>query len=803
MSNVSSLRRRRKSPPLLIQLSCLLASIALIRSMWQSVVLTHRSATNSGEFNVPRYLADTTDRRRQRSRVKRPRVKKGNHQWASRVKRHVDELLIPSVTEAKDYTSYWKQLCRGEKKLSSKSRVLISGIATHTLAAELALALSNECHVESIVGLSSQGARDQSIPPRIAYLLRHLPKFQFLHRDVLFSQESLDEIITTLQPTHVIHFEATTLFTAESMAHVPLTVQVRQSLNELERLGRAIVNYQPNDTALFVYVSTPPTSGSGIHSHSAHNILLQTFRTHFHLDAVHLKLPRIYGPFHESAFSLESLIPGSNAQMLSPQTHLAHVSDCVESLVATLSGAKTKAFDLPQIKIPRSFIISAKDIVKKFRNNTDVGTSKLINDRSRMLLSWYHHDTFPFDNSDNVQSNITKSLFRKALAMTNRRLTADTTAGISLLQRRHHAVFPCGSECAINSLCQTTSPWTPLLSITQNITENCRFVLYTTNFEKNMSDLPLLKEYTRVLIPWPKDLLCQVAFVSGKSTLVGSLIDEERKAGGDWKSLNGNVQYNGWNLVWLPNDDDTSLSEADYLFPKLSPRPFFAQNVTKSMFLEPWDYGNFLPLTVIWFLLAKQMDAKKLDERVKRVQRSGTSVSDYVTFPPEPARHVALFLHSLGIPSSLIESSPMEAIALFLLKKKGLALDRVLPLRQLEYYDFAKTRYDFEIPDSYMLIHNLDSDRSRRLRCEWYEEHLFWSTQQNNRDLEDLSLGYVLGRWRAEQRLVSNDEYSERWGHRIVDIAKGDLLDVSNSSEYQPSQYFVKFHPPAKFRDDL
>ena len=203
------------------------------------------------------------------------------------------------------------------------------------------------------------------------------------------------------------------------------------------------------------------------------------------------------------------------------------------------------------------------------------------------------------------------------------------------------------------------------------------------------------------------------------------------------------------------------------------------------------------PLQVIWFLLNKSLDAKSQKARTTRVMRSGTSIGKSVGLPPTPARHVALFAHNYGISHVDLEERQAGAIARFVLEQKGQGPERDWPRRQLEFYDHALEMYPFRLVDTFLVIHNLQSNRSRRLRCEWYEEQLFWSHEDDrNRDLEDLSLAFVLAKWRKQQRLIPLDD---TWGERIVDPTKGDVVDPDPYGP-SPSQYFVKLHNPMKAR---
>ena len=228
--------------------------------------------------------------------------------------------------------------------------------------------------------------------------------------------------------------------------------------------------------------------------------------------------------------------------------------------------------------------------------------------------------------------------------------------------------------------------------------------------------------------------------------------------------------------------------------PKIAPGSFMSHNVTKAVYLEPENIQMLPSLPILWFLMSKQLDQRKIPGRDKIVRRSGTSVENTVHIPGVPAKHVALFSHWFASQ----EYSTAGSIAKDLLDQKGIGWERSWPHQQMSFYDYAMRDYEFLVPDTFLLVHNVQSDRSRRLRCEWYQEQLFWAgdnpEEHRNRDLEDIALAFVLGQWRAEGRLIPSEE---TWGERMMtdDEMKGRKEDDSMSS-----QYFVKMHRPMSVR---
>jgi hypothetical protein len=321
------------------------------------------------------------------------------------------------------------------------------------------------------------------------------------------------------------------------------------------------------------------------------------------------------------------------------------------------------------------------------------------------------------------------------------------------------------------------------------------------DFSKQLNDLILLSDMQGDRnISYPRDTVCQVAYVSGRSKLVSSLLSKHKKLlllqskNNDTVTLRGNsskltfwngrLVHNGWTVLWLKHHDKSTMTEAEYMMPKIAPASLFATNVTRAIYLEPEKFV-FLPLRpVMWYLMAKQLDSKFQMARLKHVRGRDELL------PSEPPRHAALFAHDLyaspkmvlRIAETVDATSYLNRMAKYILLQKGLGVERMWPRRQLEFYAHlmalpshhgaGTVSFQLRWPDTFLLIHKLQSDRSRRLRCEWYEEQLFWNRtgistdvkvtkDGRNRDLEEISLAYVLAKMRMEKRLVPDDS---AWG---------------------------------------
>lgn len=735
----------------------------------------------------------------------------------------------------------YAKLCQG---LDADSRVLISGISAHPLGTELAARLGHECQVRHIHGILHQDW-EADVLPRMAFLMKNHPNFT-VHPDTLWSQQALDRLVETLAPTHVVHLETTTLSspTNSSTTTISMDSAVRQSLLAIERIGRALGRLALDARVVHVTgktrVLSPPLRVLDTAVLQTFPLEWQTFRQHFLVDIVQLELPPIYGPFTQSVLDADAILEAIDKEESSSTNNyeyskdrpsfMIHVDDAVDTIVTTLTQPSMGSTELPILQVPHSVWATEPQIVAATMNETaTTGTTRLLNDRSKLLLSWDHQNKWPFEDTNNAYgiNDTRRTIVRKALAMTNRRLGKDKLIGISWLQRRATSLMPCTCECAENAPCLESTVWTKeILEMSRNLTEDCKFIIYTSELSTELRSLPDFNDSAKNNFQWPQETLCQVAYVSDKSALVERL----QKANPNEEGRSFTLQHGFWTLVLVPGSE-SELPESDLMLPKMAPRPLFHRNVTKAMHL--WapemleDDGNqsrsrFPPRPIAWFLMSKHLDAKRQLARLRIGKRSGTSVPLEYWSPEVPARHISLFTNIIGTSSRTLARSSLLSMAKLYIEKQGrhpqdaLAVeDDELPMRQLEYYQLAhETTYPItELPNTYMLIHSLEtSQHSKRLRCEWYEEHLVWNQEvalpkkkkaakRRPLYLEDLALAHLLAKRRAQGTLVPFDD--EKWGERLVDTkdfypAPRPPSLPNNETIPLPSQYFVKLFAPSK-----
>jgi hypothetical protein len=191
-------------------------------------------------------------------------------------------------------------------------------------------------------------------------------------------------------------------------------------------------------------------------------------------------------------------------------------------------------------------------------------------------------------------------------------------------------------------------------------------------------------------------------------------------------SLNGKVQWKNWTLVFV-DGDAANMSEAEYTLLKISPKRFFSDTVSRAMYVQP----NRFPVPPFESLSGyfKSLDPSPKAAGRTKEYRSGVIFSSLeATFPNVPAKsQVGVYVQDL-------------------IQREGIRPNAELLSRQVSFYTYAAhfvqngvRRPDYEMKSTVykdgfpfhwlktaMIVHDLRETESRDLRCEWYDEHLFW-----------------------------------------------------------------------------
>uniref|UniRef100_A0A7S4AU13 Uncharacterized protein n=1 Tax=Pseudo-nitzschia australis TaxID=44445 RepID=A0A7S4AU13_9STRA len=469
-------------------------------------------------------------------------------------------------------------------------------------------------------------------------------------------------------------------------------------------------------------------------------------------------------------------------------------------------------------------------------NSKDQKRKTVVNKTLLPILAWQYKRYNPYQDPIDFDFSPVENVQISTLGLVNTRhqLLEDSktmhSVAISQLERRQHDMFPCITTCASYVKC-TESVWDTKVSIAKQATQDCNFVLYTVDFSSTLETIPVMRESIND-VPWPRDSFCQLAFVSSSSTIVQNATQEkvnaeenDAKGEGNVKERidewNGKVSNNGWTLVWIDEDED-SIPPMDSVLPKIVPETLMHESVQYVFYLETQHFEILPPMQLMWFLMGRQLiSAEKTKKDV-----SLESHKEWLI----PEQHIALFSHTYKDTDveHLDQSRPdfMVRAAQFILEqntkinesKRDDQMQQLKNTRQLQAYANSlmwrkEEAVKFELVDTPLMIYPIYNRRGRQLRCEWYEEQLFWSNEDNI-NLEGLSLSYVLYRWHRQKRLFPKID-DERWGEMIMLGENGktlprsaakfkNLVDkVEGRKEMGPlfdPLHFVKLHSPLNAR---
>ncbi len=679
-------------------------------------------------------------------------------------------------------------------------RVVIAGILSHPVAAELAIKLAEGCGVRHIFGISNHLLSTEE-SARLEFLLHEIPSLQIKFGRGSLGSRATDELFESFSPSHVFYFHED--FDEEN----PFVFRSRS--NQLEQICNTIVkmNFKSAQkdvrTRLLFVTSHLPEANKSSLSVTIATIMLGTYRAKYHLYASVLHLPYIFGPFTEGSLWLRSddfvdrvneIVGRDQSQYQKITTSevttdnsfgmsqpIMSTTDAIRSIL--ISG---KWGDIPDYEsIP---ILSAQKFQTTLMNLSEnlmplVKASFVPNIKSKYLdtsflpiLSWNYKKAKPYRDPTDFDTSPIENDKIAILGLNNTRhhfVEEDTTemSAFSQLERRQHNLFPCISVCASQVECKS-SAWDPVVPIVKMATKDCKFMLYTTDFSRNLKELPSVRDSVNTA-KWPRESFCQLAFVSSTSAIVNDAIQKEgddlsRKIVEEW---NGRVSNNGWTLVWVDKDEE-SFDQADSMIPKIIPESIVSPNVEVVFYIEPEHYKIVPPLQ-LWFEMSKHMVA------------AAEIRDDYLI----PERRIAFFAHAYNESAvkhlDVTESDYIsKAVKLILEQNNKMSFDEVQNFqtaRQRQAYSsslmWQKEELEFELIDSALMMYKVHDIRARQFRCEWYEEQLFWSNE-NNRNLEGLSLSFVLNRWRRRGRLLRN-AIEEKWGEMMLLGENGEELSPS------------------------
>jgi len=147
-------------------------------------------------------------------------------------------------------------------------------------------------------------------------------------------------------------------------------------------------------------------------------------------------------------------------------------------------------------------------------------------------------------------------------------------------------VFPCASECANDQQCKQ-SLYDDVLALTQAVTAQCDTVLYTVTLDTALQEIPSTHVRVSTLSiayvesSTPGGGHCNLAFVAESSPLYERLARTST-------TPDGVVQHGYWSLIPVAVTEFAHGQKAVLeMLPKLSPAKFFADTVTKAIYVDP------------------------------------------------------------------------------------------------------------------------------------------------------------------------------------------------------------------------
>lgn len=666
---------------------------------------------------------------------------------------------------AKAAAEHFPKLYPQQLLLDSTARVIITNILS-SAGIHLALKLSMECGVEGILGIDAMlpNTRRNRVDQveRYALLKRRIP---VLHKLVVPYPGVLPRLdverLETFRATHIVHLIPDYLQELE----FPL-YPLRDKMQSMEQLLDLIRNSAMSKPHLLY-------AGPNL---LYENILAASYHALYQIDSTGLELPHLYGPWEQPGTWVwnvaQGIVKPDNGTSQSKQApeegaSFLYVENAVDAIVAamqfkkglltlqvtsnTTKGSLKKAFANKNVlKNTGSTELSPKhhwqDLIQWMPETSSI-------DGVRRVLSWHFAKVFPYGRGD----------YQRKLP--------------TYVMENFHYQFPCASECSIPGSC-TPSVYDHVARRSRKLTRGCRYVIYNVNLSANFETLPPAVN----LSTNNSSNLCQVAFVSSASA-----IGRKRSP------------YQGWSLLKVPTDKST-ITEAEYVLPKLSPGLLFDVTVAKAVFVDPASVKIPGAEGIVAFV--RSIDAPSRGGKPMRIQRSGTTISRWDWVSDTPARFVMLFGHE----DPRVYSTESLASRVKNIADRDGARSSTRLANQLQFYEHAAhlvqstesrrldelrppyyKNFPFHFLRSNMIVHDLRVDQARLLRCEWYDEQVFWGVH----NLEDVSLAYVLAK-----RRVRGQHGPDEKGWTPLVIPTEDEMEVGNRIKvFGRAELFLRVHP--------
>lgn len=405
------------------------------------------------------------------------------------------------------------------------------------------------------------------------------------------------------------------------------------------------------------------------------------------------------------------------------------------------------------------------------------------------LLSWHYDRAHPYGERATMSDGVDHQR-GAAEAVTKAGVESCITSDIEC--HRGATVFPCASDCAHWRQC-TPSFLDDVTEMTRRLTDECTAVLYTVNFDEDLKSIPSANITVLPLSPsfFEQDLLsktkrCNLAFVSESSPLLLGLkrdrgwleyisvseeywrrVDDPQEllvdyifTTGPWTIIpvmtsekmddevykfftSGSEKHRAWNLNEHVNGIRTHDRHIVELLPKLAPGSFFGPSVKYAIYCDP----DVLFAHVPGLLRMMEWHPRGQMERSTAMMVAGIG-PQMCTNPyhcPNTHRSKRKEAETIQPTTSAMEGLQQRAYDSIRLGLRG-----------------HVTNGPFS--DGSWIVHALESEDARLLRCDIYGEVIQWNVATEARALE-----FVAGLHDLWSRVIVQWNDKQAWGALNVD----------------------------------
>ncbi|CAJ1940581.1 unnamed protein product [Cylindrotheca closterium] len=491
------------------------------------------------------------------------------------------------------------------------------------------------------------------------------------------------------------------------------------------------------------------------------------------------------------------------------QLDMLYVDDVVEAIVGAIQYEATKPVSLelsPETVLEKdTFADALKSFMPKQSNHLKIEVSAIAAMKGKPgFLGW------------KPQTSLQEGMARTIAWHLDRDAPYGPSAesGDKLLKRnglepcvaddqnchKGYRYLPCASECNVNDHC-LPSIFDSVRKTMRDATEGCDMVLYTQSLGHNIEDMRLQAEYVKEEDLLEDDsLICNLAIVPQESDLVARVIGKvpqdqfatfglaglpddnvesthKRKLDG----MNGRLLYRGWILVWVPKAME-KISHTDRYLLKLSPGQFFSPEVQKALFVEE-NFSAPIQNDDCLFLI-DELSRSRMKERSfrRKIETNGFTKRVVYKLPSEPRRRAAILLSPLRYPN--VDDPTVQRYRNG--EKKLTIIDATKFMRYEAGFDYldkepSTIRYQrqfYERIPSYVnrekelrssmepfyryimrhwvrtrwVLHDVNLEESRLLRCDWYREHTQWGAE-----IDQLSFAHVMALREVKRRIAHQE----------------------------------------------